>query len=244
MQVHIVGDDLERHTGVGCRGHNRSGIPVVQRGHRVERVREDRRTGVEGGPGRVETCIRVSDRGCRAARHDGADRVVPAGPFRRQGHLAHRAAPRREQPFDGGEAGVAEQREVVCALVPGVEERALQMRAEDLRVGGHDVRDHRHPALQGLQGGGDERDHRAGGAVRAVQRAGDLDGVRSVVVRGAAAAVPVQVDEARRQQGSRAGQCGAVDDGRGIRLRARPASRRRSPSRRPDRRRSAPTRRR
>ena len=149
MQVHAVGDHLERHARVGCRRGDRTRVAVVQAGHRVERVREDRGAGVERGFGLGEVRAGVPDGRGGAGRDDEPDRVERTGQLGRQRHLADGAAPGVEQALDRGRLRRAQQRLVVRALVVRVEERSLEVRAEDVGVGRDEVGDHRRAPLEG-----------------------------------------------------------------------------------------------
>ena len=112
MQMHAVGDHLERHTMIGCRSRHRTRMPVVKARHRVERVREDRGAGIERGQARRVVRSGVPDRGGAAGVDDEPDRVEPAGQLGGERHLADRAATRFEQPLDvaGGRAPAAASR--------------------------------------------------------------------------------------------------------------------------------------
>ena len=127
--VHMgaVGDDLERHAVVAHRGDDGARGAVVDAGHAVERVREDRRPGVERRPGLLLRGRRVAD-GDRDARRDELGcRIEAAREFGRERHLADGAAAGVDEAGDGGRVRGAQQALGVGALVRHVEERALEV---------------------------------------------------------------------------------------------------------------------
>ena len=95
------------------------------------------------------------------------------------------------------------------AATPDREERALEVRAHDRRVGRGERRDHaeaRDDVVERIRDKRDDRARRAMGAVR-VERLPYF--VRTVVIRGAPTAVTVQIDEPGRE-----GAAGDIDRGR------------------------------
>lgn len=161
----------------------------------------------------------------RARGHDLPDRVEPAGQLRRDRDLADGAASGIEQEGDIRLRRVTQQRRFVRAVVPGVEERALEVRAQDVRIRLGEIGDERDTAGEGLQRRRHERDDRAGGAVRTMHLAPGADRLHAVVECGAGAAVAVDVDESGSEQGAGTGEGHRIDDliRRGP-LRSRPAA--------------------
>ena len=127
---------------------------------------------------------------------EAPDRIEGAGALGGECDLADRAASRLEQAVDGCRVRRPQQRLGVRALVAGVEERALEVRAEDGGIGVAEVGDHRHPRGEVVDRRGDEREHRARRAVGAVHGTRGRHGLRAVVEARAGAAVPMDVDEA------------------------------------------------
>ncbi len=130
--------------------------------------------------------------------------------------------PAVEQPRDVVGDGGAQQVRVVGALVAGVEEGALQVRAEQVAIRLHQVGDHATRRGERVEGRRDQRDHGARRAVRAVQGARGADRVGAVVERGAGAAVPVDVDEAGGEHRARSRRLDGVDHDVGGVLASRP----------------------
>ena len=107
---------------------------MVDAAHAVERVREDRRAGVEGGERGVEVGAGVADGDADACGGEAADRVGGTVVLGRDRDLAQRAGGGLEQQVDGCRVGRPQQGRVVRAAELGVEERALEVRAEHARV--------------------------------------------------------------------------------------------------------------
>ncbi|UJP08797.1 hypothetical protein L2X99_09755 [Microbacterium sp. KUDC0406] len=132
-------------------GEHRPRVAMVDRPHGVECVREDRCAGIERRAHGVVVGVRVSDRGGRAARDHDAHRLETAGDLRRDRHLPHGAAAGLEQSLDVAAGRLAEQLRIVCALVSGIEERALQVAAQDVGIRLAQVRDLGDPRRQRVE---------------------------------------------------------------------------------------------
>ncbi len=120
--------------------------------HRVERVGEDGGPRLEGGDGHRGVRIRVADGSGRTRGHDLPDRVEPAGQLRRDRDLADGAASGIEQEGDIRLRRVTQQRRFVRAVVPGVEERALEVRTQDVRIRLGEIGDERDTAARDSRG--------------------------------------------------------------------------------------------
>ena len=118
--------------------------------------------------------------------------------FGRQGHQRGLA-----QQVQIGVAGRHHELGPVHALPFGVEERAFEMQAEKARLARHVAR-RRHGAHHHLTFVGNQRRQQAGGAKAAMSRndGAHACGRRHIVQQHAAAAVHLDVDEARGQQGA------------------------------------------
>jgi hypothetical protein len=100
VHVNCVEDELHPNSRVCDRGRDGTGSTVVHSGHRVERVREERRA-------RIKRCLcnpgvgdGVSDAHDDARVGDAADRFKRSGEFGCDRNLAHHAGPDPENLSD------------------------------------------------------------------------------------------------------------------------------------------------
>ena len=144
----------------------------------------------------------VADRHGHAGGAKGAHSVHPARQLRREGDLPQGAARCGQQQLDVRRRRRPQQSRIVRALVPHVQEGALQVRAQDARVGRRQRCYLPHPFGQHLTGAVTSETTNAGDAVALVQPGGRADAPLAVVEARAAAAVAVDVDEAGGQPGA------------------------------------------
>ena len=180
---------------------------MVDARHRVEGVGDEPRAPIECRPGHLEVGLRMTDRNEDPGLDKHVDRLERSGQFGGEGDLAQGAAGRTDEPFDLVGRGLEQVVEVVGAAAGRREERALEVRAEHEWVDLGEVGDAGERFAELVDGVGDERDDRPGGAVGAVHRERRGNGRRPIVERVAAAAVAVQVDEAGYEPGA-----GSIDD--------------------------------
>ena len=112
-----------------CAGQTR--IPVRERRHRVEEVRDRAHTAVEREI-RLGRCrVRVAARDDDAALLQHVDQLERSVQLGSERHLRDR--PGLEQPLEESQIGISARRRWVCAEALGREKRALEMGAEDAR---------------------------------------------------------------------------------------------------------------
>ena len=197
LDVHTVHDQLQPDALVSGQPEDRPGVPVVQRGHRVEQVGGAGGACVDRGLCGGQVGVGVPDRGNHAVlgqQPDGLDAVIQ---FRGQRDHLHRAAPSIgqgggvQQPDDIGRLWGAQHLQRMRTLLARRQPRPLQVDARQL-AGRHQRGQHAQLPLQFVQRLADQGgDHRRR-AVRAVQ-CQRRRGIESE--RGPAAAVAVHVDQ-------------------------------------------------
>jgi hypothetical protein len=211
--MEAVADHLGRHRFVGQHRPGESRGPVRQRRHPVEEMRGVTGAGVDGRQRLLEGGGRMAERHAVSRGDQPGDEVERAVEFRRQCDQPHRGAVRVDHRDDGrpGEGALVRQRLAgarrqtqaagrLRAVVVGIEEVALERRAEDAGRAGarrrHGGVDGRQEPLERLRGARYRRRAERGDAV-ARQRHGHAGhGVGAAEHVGAVDAVDVAVDEA------------------------------------------------
>ena len=194
MQVHAVGDQLDVDGGVQ-QGADGAGVTVVERAHRVEEVRAEAGTRVEGGPRLVVRRVGVADRGDDAGVGELPHGLDPAGQLGREGDHAYGAVPRGEEGMDRGRVRVGERARLVGAGALRAQPGSLEVDAGEptvLHQQGELADGVGHP----LRGVGDQAGRHRRRPVGEVGVGDDRRRVRRTEVeRRAPAAVHVEVDE-------------------------------------------------
>ena len=199
--VEQVDDDADEAVGIVHRGADRPRLAAGERRHGVEEMREAGEAGSTRLHHRLVAGSGVAGRDDDSGCHQPCDR--------RRRHALRRNRHQRAPGLERGEQSevvlvhVAEQADIVDALALRRQERALDVNAEragDLRLerragGGNGL-------AHVLARIGDEGRHEAGGAIGPVRPADRRDAFRRalVVEEHAAAAIDLDIDEARRQQ--------------------------------------------
>ena len=128
MYVDAVGDDRGNCGTRSERGGDDSGIPMVQRAHRVEQMREHPRAGVDAGIGLLEGRVGMADGNDHVARGEFANRVECAGQLGRQRDQSKRA--HREHSLEGVAMRLEIKRGMRAEAVRR-DERAFKMHPEN-----------------------------------------------------------------------------------------------------------------
>jgi hypothetical protein len=199
MHMESVEDQLEGDPVVFEGRDHRSRGAVVDARHGVEDVGEEARPAVERGPGELKVGLGVADGHGDAVLHEHVDRLERPVELGREGELAQGAAGGAEQLLDLDGKRVDQELGIVGPAPAGREKRPLEMRTEHERIGGGKIGDHAEALAQPRHRIGHEADHRAGGAMSPVRGESGSNLARIVVEGVPAAAVPVQVEEARHE---------------------------------------------
>ena len=195
VQVDPVVDELADDVGPRERGSHQPRLTVVPGPHGVEQVGDERRTGIEGGRRLVVRRVAVADRHHDAGGSRPTDELGATRQLGCHGDHAQRATGGVEHPLEGGGIRGQEVGGVVRAGPRRVQERSLEVAADDARD----------RVADGLERGqhlgqwrADDAGKTAGGAVRPMEGGGGRDLGRVCGERGVTTApVHVEVDEAR-----------------------------------------------